>query len=65
MHLTRQLLGFGRHRVVARTVLSLNEVVAGMERMLVPLLGEDIRLVTDLAVAWAASRPTTGRWSRW
>ncbi len=49
MQLTRQLLGFGRHRVVARQVLSLNDVVTGMERMLRPLLGEDMMLVTDLA----------------
>jgi len=48
MQLTRQLLGFGRHRVVARQVLSLNEVVTGMERMLRPLLGEDMTLVTTL-----------------
>ena len=39
MHLTRQLLGFGRQQLVARHVLSLNEVVSGMERMLRPLLG--------------------------
>jgi two-component system, cell cycle sensor histidine kinase and response regulator CckA len=50
MHLTRQLLGFGRQQLVARHVLSLNEVVSGMERMLRPLLGEDIRLVTALSV---------------
>ena len=50
MHLTRQLLGFGRQQLVARSVLSLNEVVSGMERMLRPLLGEDIRLVTSLSV---------------
>ncbi|MDQ3223550.1 MAG: PAS domain S-box protein, partial [Gemmatimonadota bacterium] len=49
MHLTRQLLGFGRQQLVARSVLSLNEVVSGMERMLRPLLGEDIRLVTRLS----------------
>ncbi len=49
MQLTRQLLGFGRQRVVARTVLSLNEVVSGMEKMLRPLLGEDMALTTDLA----------------
>ena len=49
MQLTRQLLGFGRHRVVARQVLSVNDVVTGMERMLRPLLGEDMMLVTDLA----------------
>jgi two-component system cell cycle sensor histidine kinase/response regulator CckA len=50
MHLTRQLLGFGRQQLVARHVLSLNEVVSGLERMLRPLLGEDIRLVTLLSV---------------
>jgi len=50
MHLTRQLLGFGRQQLVARHVLSLNEVVSGMERMLRPLLGEDIRLGTRLSV---------------
>jgi two-component system, cell cycle sensor histidine kinase and response regulator CckA len=48
MHLTRQLLAFGSNRVVAREVLSLNEVVSGMERMLRPLLGEDIVLITSL-----------------
>ena len=50
MHLTRQLLGFGRQQLVARHVLSLNEVVSGMERMLRPLLGEDIKLTTRLSV---------------
>lgn len=49
-HLTRQLLGFGRQQLVARHVLSLNEVVSGLERMLRPLLGEDIRLTTRLSV---------------
>jgi PAS domain S-box-containing protein len=46
MHLTRQLLGFGRQGLVARQVVGLNDVVAGMERMLRPLLGEDITLLT-------------------
>ena len=50
MHLTRQLLSFGRQRVVAREVMSLNTVVEGMERMLRPLLGEDITLVTGLGL---------------
>jgi PAS domain S-box-containing protein len=44
MHLTRQLLGFGRRRLVARRVVDLNDVLSGMERMLRPLLGEDIEL---------------------
>jgi two-component system cell cycle sensor histidine kinase/response regulator CckA len=50
MNLTRQLLGFGRQQLVARHVLSLNEIISGMERMLRPLLGEDIRLATQLSV---------------
>ena len=49
MQLTRQLLGFSRHRVVARTVLNLNDIVSGMAKMLRPLLGEDMMLTTDLA----------------
>ena len=54
MHLTRQLLGFGRQRLVAREVVSLNAVVEGMERMLRPLLGEDI-------TARHRPRPRAGR----
>jgi CheY-like chemotaxis protein len=50
MHLTRQLLGFGRQQLVARHVLNLNDIISGMERMLKPLLGEDIRLATQLSV---------------
>jgi two-component system, cell cycle sensor histidine kinase and response regulator CckA len=50
MHLTRQLLGFGRQQLVARQVLSMNDIISGMERMLRPLLGEDIRLATHLSV---------------
>jgi PAS domain S-box-containing protein len=50
MQLTRQLLGFGRQQLVARHVLSLNDIISGMGRMLKPLLGEDIRLATHLSV---------------
>jgi hypothetical protein len=53
MHLTRQLLGLGRQRLVAREVVSLNAVVTGMERMLRPLLGEDITLISSSTGTWA------------
>jgi PAS domain S-box-containing protein len=43
--LTRQLLTFSRRRVVARQVLALNEVLAGTERILRRLIGEDIDLM--------------------
>jgi PAS domain S-box-containing protein len=61
MHLTRQLLGFGRQRMVTRQVLSLNSVVAGMERMLRPLLGEDITLITRLAPGLGAIEADYGQ----
>jgi PAS domain S-box-containing protein len=61
MQLTRQLLGFGRQQLTARSVLSLNEVVAGMDRMLRPLLGEDIRLVTQLSVGLGAVEADYGQ----
>jgi PAS domain S-box-containing protein len=61
MHLTRQLLGFGRQRVVTRQVLSLNSVVSGMERMLRPLLGEDITLVTRLTPGLGAIEADYGQ----
>jgi len=46
--LTRQLLAFSRKQVIAPSVADLNEVVAGMEKMLRRLIGEDIDLVTVL-----------------
>jgi two-component system, cell cycle sensor histidine kinase and response regulator CckA len=42
--LTRQLLAFARKQTAAPKVLDLNETVAGMLKMLRPLIGEDIDL---------------------
>jgi two-component system, cell cycle sensor histidine kinase and response regulator CckA len=52
--LTRQLLAFARKQTVSPKVLDLNQIVAGMLRMLQRLLGEDIEL------EW---RPSARLWS--
>lgn len=47
--LTRQLLAFGRKQVLMREVLCLNDSLREMNKMLHRLIGEDIRLNTNLA----------------
>jgi two-component system, cell cycle sensor histidine kinase and response regulator CckA len=46
--LTRQLLTFSRRQVIAPKVVNLNDVVAGLKKMLERLLGEDLELRTVL-----------------
>ncbi len=48
--LIRQLLAVARQRVVAPCLLSLNEVITGMHGLLARLIGENIELVSELAV---------------
>jgi two-component system cell cycle sensor histidine kinase/response regulator CckA len=46
--LTHQILAFSRRQTLRPTVVSLNEVVAGTERLLRRTLGEDLELATVL-----------------
>jgi signal transduction histidine kinase/response regulator RpfG family c-di-GMP phosphodiesterase len=46
--LTRQLLAFSRQQMIQPAVLDLNDIVAGIEKMLRRIIGEHIRLSTKL-----------------
>jgi two-component system cell cycle sensor histidine kinase/response regulator CckA len=47
--LTRQLLAFARKQVIAPSPTDLNGVVRGSEKLLLRVLGEDVRMVVKLA----------------
>ena len=59
--LTAQLLAFSRRQVRTPRVISLNEVVRGMEGMLARLIGEDIQLVTRYAEGLGNIRADPGQ----
>jgi len=46
--LTKQLLGFSRQQIVQPRLVDLNGLVRGLERLLRPLIGEDVVLETRL-----------------
>ncbi len=47
--LTQQLLAFSRRQIVTPQLLDLNQLVAGLDKMLHRLIGEDVELATLLA----------------
>lgn len=59
--LTRQLLAFARRQIVAPKVIDLNAVVAGLDKMLRRLVGEDIDLVTVQATEPARVKADAGQ----
>jgi CheY-like chemotaxis protein len=58
---TRQLLAFSRRQVMQPTVLSLNEVVAGIDQLLRRLVGEDITLQVKAARDLGAVKADQGQ----
>jgi PAS domain S-box-containing protein len=59
--LTRQLLAFSRRQVLQPKVVDLNAVIAGAERLLRRLIGEDIALVTRLDPELGAVKADAGQ----
>jgi len=59
--LTRQLLAFSRQQVLAPRVVSLSVVVQGVEKMLRRVIGEDVDLVTALALNVGSVKADVGQ----
>ena len=59
--LTRQLLAFSRKQVLQPKVLDLNVVVAGAEKLLRRLIGEDIELLVVLNSALGRIKADAGQ----
>src|ERR1019366_5540012 len=59
--LTRQLLAFSRHQVLAPQILDLNAVVSNLEKMLRRLIGEDVKLHTVLNPSLARVKADPGQ----
>jgi PAS domain S-box-containing protein len=59
--LTHQLLAFSRKQVILPKVVSLNDLILQLQKMLMRLLGEDIALETKLAADLASVRIDPGQ----
>jgi two-component system cell cycle sensor histidine kinase/response regulator CckA len=59
--LTRQLLAFSRKQHLELKVVDLNAIVTDMERLLRPLIGEDIELTTSLDPSTGCTRADAGQ----
>ncbi len=59
--LTRQLLAFSRNQVLRPTVIDVNELVTGMEKMLGRLIQDSVELVTKLEPELRAVRADHGQ----
>jgi signal transduction histidine kinase/CheY-like chemotaxis protein len=58
-NLTKQLLTFARKQIIEPRVLNLNELIGEMDRLLHPIIGSDIELITRPAedLGWVKADP--------
>jgi CheY-like chemotaxis protein len=59
--LTRQLLAFSRKQLLELKVVDVNAIVQDMERLLRPLIGENVELITNLAPSATHTRADAGQ----
>jgi len=59
--LTRQLLAFSRKQLLELKVVDLNLIIEDMERLLRPLIGENIELMTELGPDLGRTRADAGQ----
>jgi PAS domain S-box-containing protein len=59
--LTRQLLAFSRKQLLELKVIDINSVIGDMERLLRPLIGENIELITHLSSDTGHTRADAGQ----
>ncbi len=59
--LTRQLLAFSRQQILQPRVVSLNDIIANMHKMLLLLIGEDVRIATHCAPDLGAVKVDPGQ----
>ncbi len=59
--LTRQLLAFSRKQLLELKVVDMNAIVSDIERLLRPLIGENIELITRLAPDLGRTRADAGQ----
>ena len=59
--LTRQLLAFSRKQLLELKIIDVNAIVSDMERLLRPLIGEDIELTTQLEPSVGCTRADAGQ----
>jgi two-component system cell cycle sensor histidine kinase/response regulator CckA len=59
--LTRQLLAFSRKQLLELKVIDINAVIGDMERLLRPLIGENIELITRLSSETGHTRADAGQ----